>query len=87
MLTVTALAFLTTVVGGVLNWVYKTAGRLTTQVILFVAALIFALWETYGSNFPNIGTWLGQAVVIFSMAVAAYEVILHYFPAFSGPQS
>lgn len=87
MLTAAALAFVINIAGAAFNWIYKEAGRFTTQVVLFMVALIAAGWYTYGNNFPGIGMYLGIALTIFSLAVTFYEVLLKYFPLFSGPNS
>lgn len=85
MLTATALAFAVNVGGAVFNWIFKEVGRVGTQIVLFALALIAAFWYTYGANFPGIGNYLGIALTIFSLAVTFYEVLLRYFPMFSGP--
>lgn len=84
MLTVSALAFLVNIGGAIFNWTYKEAGRVWTQVIIFALALIAALWYLYQGLVPNLQSYLTAAVGVFCLAVAFYEVILGYFPAFSG---
>jgi hypothetical protein len=85
MLTAAALAFLVNIGGAVFNWVFKKVGRGVTQGVIFALALIAAVYWQYGSAFPTLQNYISVAVVIFSMAVAFYEVILRYFPTFSGP--
>lgn len=86
MITAAALAFLVNVGGAVFNWIFQKAGRLTTQIVIFALALCAALYFQYGSLYPTLKETVQTAIVIFSLAVAFYEVILRYFPAFSGPQ-
>lgn len=86
MLTAAALAFLLNVAGGVFNWIFKKAGRLTTQVVLFVIALAVAMYWQYGTESPTLVNAVQIAIVLFSMSVGIYEVLLRYFPLFSGPQ-
>lgn len=85
MLTATALAFAVNIAGALFNWIFQKAGRVTTQVVIFSFALIAALYARYGSALPSLQEWVQTAIVIFSLAVSFYEVILNYFPAFSGP--
>ena len=86
MLTAAALAFIINVATAVFNWVFQKVGRVGTQVFIFVLALGAAAYSQYGSQFPTFQNDLTAAIVLFSLAVAFYEVILKYFPAFSGPQ-
>jgi hypothetical protein len=85
MLTAAALAFAVNLGGAIFNWIFQKVGRVGTQIVLFVLATAAALWYTYGSQFPGLGQLLQMALVIFSLAVAFYEVLLKYFPMFSGP--
>ncbi len=86
MLTAAGLAFLVNIGGAIFNWIYKKAGRFTTQCVIFALALLAALWFQYSAGYPQLQGILTSAVVLFSMAVAFYEVILGYFPVFSGPE-
>jgi len=86
MLTVAAIAFIVNLGGAVFNWIFQKAGRVATQVFIFALALVAALYATYASDYPSIQQAVQTAIVIFSLAVAFYEVILKYFPAFSGPE-
>ena len=87
MLTVSALAFLINVGTAVFNWVFQKVGRVGTQVFIFALALAGAAYAQYGSAFPTFQNELAAAVILFSLAVAFYEVLLRYFPLFSGPQA
>lgn len=85
MLTAAALAFAVNIGGAVFNWIFQKAGRVTTQVVIFTLAVIAAIATEYGSAIPHFQDVLTGAIVLFSMAVAFYEVILGYFPLFAGP--
>jgi len=85
MLTTAGLAFLINIGTAVFNWLFQKVGRVGTQVFIFVLALIGAAYAQYGSAFPSFQNDLAAAVILFSLAVAFYEVLLRYFPAFSGP--
>ncbi len=87
MLTGAALALAINVLTAVFNWVYQKAGRVVTQVFIFVLALIGAAYWQYHGLLPGVAALIAGAVAIFSLAVAFYEVILSYFPLFTGPQS
>lgn len=86
MLTAAALVFLINVGTAVFNWLFQRVGRFGTQVFIFALALIAALYWQYGTQFPSLQGYVQAAIVLFSLAVAFYEVLLRYFPAFSGPQ-
>lgn len=85
MLTATALAFAVNVAGAAFNWIFQRVGRVGTQIVIFVFALVAALWYTYSTSFPGVSQYLQITLVIFSLAVTFYEVLLGYFPAFKGP--
>lgn len=85
MLTAAALAFAVNVGGAVFNWIFQRAGRLTTQIVLFVIAIAAAAYWQYHGLVPGLESLVSGALILFSMAVAFYEVLLKYFPAFSGP--
>lgn len=85
MLTAAALAFVINIGGAVFNWIFQKVGRIGTQVFIFALALIGAVYWQYGQTMPGLSDIIQAAVVLFSMAVAFYEVILKYFPTFSGP--
>ena len=87
MLTVSALAFLINIGTAVFNWIFQKVGRVGTQIFIFVLALGGAAYAQYGSAFPTFQSYLTAAVILFSLSVAFYEVLLRYFPAFSGPQA
>lgn len=86
MLTAAALAFLVNVGGAAFNWLFQRVGRVGTQVAIFILALATAGYYQYSVNFPDLVSVVQTAIVLFSMAVAFYEVILSYFPLFSGPK-
>ncbi len=83
MLTAAGLAFLVNVGGAAFNWLFARVGRIGTQVAIFILALAAAIYWQYGAAYSYIAQ---AAIVLFSMAVAFYEVLLRYFPAFSGPE-
>lgn len=85
LLTGIALTFAVNIGGAVFNWIYNKAGRTTTQIVIFVLALIAALVYQYQAQIPGLWGWLQTGALIFSGAVAIYEVILTYFPTFAGP--
>lgn len=85
MLTGAVLAFVVNIVGAVINWSFVKIGRKATQACLFVIALGVALYYHYAPGFPGLVEWVGTAGIIFSAAVAIYEVFLNQFPVFSGP--
>jgi hypothetical protein len=86
MLTAAALAFLVNIGGAVFNWVFKKVGRIGTQVVIFALALLAAAYYQYSVDYPDVVATVQSAVVLFSIAVAFYEVVLNRFPIFSGPQ-
>lgn len=85
MLTAAALAFAINIGGGIFNWIFQKAGRLATQATIFVLALLAAVYWQYHGLVPGLADVITGAIVLFSMAVAFYEVLLGYFPAFAGP--
>ena len=63
MLTAAALAFLLNIAGGVFNWIFQKAGRLTTQVVLFALALIGAGWGAISDQESIVGGAMKGAFV------------------------
>lgn len=86
MLTAASLAFIVNIGGAVFNWIFRKAGRRVTQIVIFLIALFAATYYQYGAQFPVFQSAVAGAIVLFSMAVAFYEVLLKYFPLFAGPQ-
>lgn len=87
MLTATALAFAVNIGGAVFNWVFQRVGRVWTQVAIFALAVLAAIYYQYSTDFPGIVNLVQVSVVIFSMAVAFYEVLLKQIASvFSGPK-
>lgn len=83
-LSVAALAFAINVLTSLVkNFVAPRFGTLGVQVFAFVLALIGALYFTYQGQFPALHTYLIAAGVVFSTAVAFYEVILSRIGWFS----
>lgn len=88
MITEIALVFLVNVITSfVKKWVYPKYGRIGTQVLAFLAALLGALYYTYSFKLPGLKAFVESALAIFSLAVAFYEVVLKYIPFFQGDSS
>jgi len=64
------------------KWIFPRWGRVGVQVIAFVLALVGALYVTYQGAFPVIGTWVAEALKVFAISVAFYEVVLKQIPLF-----
>lgn len=62
--------------------VFPRFGRTGVQVILFICALIGAVYYQYLQHVPSIKEIVAGAIAIFSMAIALYEVILSRFSFF-----
>lgn len=87
MLTAAALSFLVNVATSLLQWVMGKFGRVATQVVVFVLALVAALFVHFDFFTPGIKAYFLTAVAIFVVAVTFYEVVLQYFPFFKGPST
>ncbi len=85
MISAAALVFAVNVFSSVLKrWVKPAFGVVGVHVTVFILALIGALYVTYQGVFPDIATWVGTALAVFTLAVAFYEVILSHIPIFKG---
>ena len=85
LLTVGALAFATNILTSLVKrWVYPTYGAFGLQVIAFALALIGAFVFLYGNQFPGLMDLLVAGGIIFSTAVAFYEVVLQRIDVFKG---
>lgn len=87
MLTAAALTFAINIVTAALQWITTKFGRVTTQVIVFIGALLVALVVHFNYFGAPLYNYLLSAAAIFSAAVAFYEVALQYIPFFKGPAS
>lgn len=71
-----AIAFVIVVASSFLKKVaLPKVGKLGVQVIVFVCALLGAAYYNYGNLFPGVQVFVMQALSLFSLAVAFYEVI------------
>lgn len=66
------------------RWVIPKWGKFGVQVFVFILAAIAALYMTYSAGFPALTEIVEQAIKVFSLAVALYEVILKRFDFFKG---
>lgn len=83
-LTVGALAFVVNVVTSLVkNFIQPKFGTLGVQFFAFVIALIGSLYFLYGGKFPELQTLVVAGGLVFSTAVAFYEVILSRIGWFS----
>lgn len=88
MLTASAIVFAVNILTSFLKKVvFPKFGNFGVQVIVFVLALIGALYMLYNGHFPALATWVGEALKVFAAAVAFYEVILKNIPLFSKPEA
>ena len=55
------------------KYVYPKFGRLGVQVVVFLLAIVGAWYMQYGASLE---VYVAQAFVLFTAAVALYEVIL-----------
>lgn len=78
MFTTAALAVLVSVGTTIFKWFYSKVGRVGTQIVVFILALIGALYYSYQGTVPGLRTYFENAVTIFCVAVAFYEVLLGY---------
>jgi len=86
LLTPAALVFGINILTSVIKrWIYPTFGQFGTQVVAFILAAVGSLYFLYGGQYPGLTHLVAVAGVIFSTAVAFYEVILQHIPAFRGP--
>lgn len=85
MLTTASIVFAVNVLSSILKRVVAPKwGTFGTQVVVFVLALIGALYFTLQGSFPGIVDWVKQGLQIFALAVTLYEVILSRIPLFKG---
>lgn len=83
-----AVVFAVNVVGSLFKkWVAPRWGKFGVQVLVFVGALLGALYLTYESALPGVKEVVTEGVKVFALAVAFYEVILSKFPAFKREDS
>ena len=66
------------------RWVYPKWGKLGVQAVVFVFALIGAVYYMYLKDLHGVAEFVGNATAMFCMAVALYEVILQRFSLFKG---
>lgn len=88
MITAAAIIFsvniLTSIIKRFISPKYGTTGA---QVVVFILAVIGALYVTLQVQWPGIAVF-GQVVLgIFTLSVSFYEVILQHIPAFKGPEA
>lgn len=80
-----ALIFLINAVSSLLKkWVYPKFGKIGVQVVVFIAAVIGALYYTYGKG-TQIEEIVAITIALFSSSVAIYEVILSNLKVFKIP--
>lgn len=84
LLTVAALAFAVNILASLVkNFIAPRFGTLGVQAVIFVLATIGAFYFIYGAQFPAIQSLVVAGGVVFSTAVAFYEVILSRIGWFS----
>jgi len=64
------------------RFVYPKFGRIGVQIVVFILALIGAVYITYGQQIAELKTIVTSAITLFTTAVVFYEVILQYIPTF-----
>lgn len=87
MLTAAALTFGINIATAALQWITTKFGRVTTQVVVFVLALLAATFVHFDFFGTGLKEWLLTAAAIFSASVTFYELVLQYIPFFQGPKS
>lgn len=85
MITTTAFAFLITILTSVVKWLNAKMGAIWVHVFVFLFAVLIAFYMEYSSLYPSIVDFVAKIAVLFSGAVAMYEVILNKIPFFQGP--
>jgi len=81
-MTATAIILLVNIVTSLLKkFVLPKYGKTGVHVLLFVLAIIGAVYISYGSS---IQIYVSNSVAVFSLAVALYEVLLSRFAFFKG---
>lgn len=85
MLTTAAVAFLVSLGTTTLKWVDSRLGGHAVHAVVFVLALVGAVYLQYHSLFPTWDGYLKNVLVLFSGAVALYQVLLSNFGFFQGP--
>lgn len=85
MFTAAALTLIVNVATSLLKWSYDRVGKVGSQIIVFVFALVAALFWTYQAQVPGLVEYAKATIGIFCLAVAFYEVILSRIAFFKGP--
>lgn len=81
----TAIIFSVNVLTSVLKrWVYPKWGKTGVQVVVFCLALIGAVYPSLSVQFPSLQLFISNAIVIFTIAIASYEVIWSRISWFKG---
>ena len=63
------------------KFVMPRFGRTGVQVVVFGLALVAAIYMNYGADYQ---VYVAEAALVFSVAVALYEVLLSRLPFFKG---
>lgn len=85
MLTAAAVIFAVNILTSFIKrWVKPNWGNVGVQVVVFVLAVLGALYATYKGQFPELRVWAEATLGVFSLSVAFYEVILSHIPLFKG---
>jgi len=78
-----AIVFLVNAVTSFLKgYIYPRFGKAGVHVLIFISALVGALYVTYGNQYMSLQQIVAEAIGLFALAVAFYEVLLQYFPMF-----
>lgn len=85
LLTAAALTFVVNLATAVFKWMFGKIGQTGTQAVVFVLALVAALFVHFDFFTPGIKEWIITGGAIFSVAVTFYEVVLSKFDFFKGP--
>ena len=79
-MTTTAIVFIINIFTSLLKrYVYPKYGKLGVQVLVFILAFIAAIYFKYGYG---VRVYVTEALILFSSAVAIYEVILSRISVF-----
>ncbi len=72
-----ALVLLVNVFNSVLKrWVYPKFGKFGVQITAFILSTLGSVYFLYGGIYPGLVDLLSATAIVFSTAVAFYEVVL-----------
>lgn len=85
MFSLAAITLIVNVLTSALKWMQAKLGGSAVHAVVFVLALVGALYLQYHTMYPTFTHYIETTGVVFSAAVALYEVLLSKIPFFQGP--